>query len=87
MRPELFLGGAAGRLFLQHRVDRGELAAHGADLVLGLPELVAVAAGFGGERNARDRGDHAGNAGHDREPGRARRDADRARGERSQPAR
>ena len=47
-------------------------------------ELVAVPAGLGAERDAGDRGDHAGDAGDDRERGRARRDADRARGERGQ---
>ena len=35
-RTELFFGRSAARLLLEHRVDRRELAAHRADLVLGL---------------------------------------------------
>ena len=83
---ELVLGGAPARLLLQDCVDRGELALHGADLVFGLPELVVAPPGLGSERDTGDGRDHAGDAGHDPEHGRAGRDAYGAGGERGQPA-
>src|SRR5438128_1773824 len=86
-RAELDLGGAPARLLLQDGIDRGQLAPHRAELVLGLAQLIAVPARFGGECDPGDRGDHAGDTRHDGERGRVGGNAHRAGSERSQATR